>query len=112
MWEILSRFRERPISEKSREIQALCARGSPEDIDAVMRYLDDEADLPTTKVVDYYLGTVNGIEGMRRIEWYLFNGAQIQRNYATLYFARMDDWKLVNKAFRMGLIDYRQAYSK
>jgi len=109
---ILSRFRERPISEKSREIRALCGRGAPEDIDAVMRYLDEDADLPTTKVVDYYLGTVDGLEGMKRIEWYLFNGTQIQRNYATLYFSRMNEWALVNKAYETGLIDYAQAYSK
>jgi hypothetical protein len=62
--------------------------------------------------VDYYLGTMKKVEGMKRIEHYLFNGSQIQRNYSTLYFARNDDWKLVDKAYRMGLIDYVQAYSK
>jgi DNA-binding MarR family transcriptional regulator len=108
----LSKFSERPLGEKANEIRELCERGSAEDVDRVMEHLTDGADLPTTKIVDRYLGSVKTIEGMKRIEHYLFNGTQIQRNYSTLFFVRVDDWKLVNKAYRMGLIDYVQAYSK
>jgi DNA-binding MarR family transcriptional regulator len=105
-------FAERPISEKANEIMLLCRSGAPGDIDRVMDFLDETSDIPTTRIVDYYLGTVGTVEGMRRIEHYLFNGTQMQRNYATLFFARRNDWKLVDKAYRMGLIDYVQAYSK
>lgn len=108
----LSQYTERPISEIANEVKELCAVGSAEAIDTVMEYLNETTDISTTKVVDYYLGTVENIEGQKRLEYYLFNGTQLQRNYCTLYFVRIDDWKLVNKAYRMGLIDYIQAYSK
>jgi len=109
---VLSKFSERPLSEKAKEIKQYCKNGTFEGIDNVMGYLDDTSDISLTKVVDYYLGTVKTIEGMKRIEYYLFNGTQIQRNYAALFFVRIDDWKLVKKAYDMGLIDYIQAYSK
>lgn len=109
---ILSKFSERPLSEKAKEIKQYCNNGTSEDIDKVMQFLDDASDIPLTRVVDFYLGTVKTIEGMKRIEYYLFNGTQIQRNYATLFFVRIDDWMLVKQAYNMGLIDYIQAYSK
>lgn len=108
----LSRYEERPLGEKTKEIKELCETGTSEAIDRVMEFVNDDVDIPTTKIVDYYLGTVDKIEGMKRIEYYLFNGTQIQRNYSTLFFVRIDDWILVNKAYKMGLIDYIQAYSK
>jgi DNA-binding MarR family transcriptional regulator len=108
----LSRFSERPLGEKAEDIRELCERGSAEDIDRVMEYLTEGADLPTTKIVDRYLCSVKSMEGMKRIEHYLFNGTQIQRNYCTLFFVRINVWTPVNRAYRMGLIDYIQAYSK
>lgn len=108
----ISKFSERPLSEKTKEIQELCQKGTAEAIDKVMDYLDETTDIPTTKIVDYYLGTVDTLDGMKRIEYYLFNGTQIQRNYSTLFFVRINDWRLVNKAYKLGLIDYIQAYSK
>ncbi|MBN2049548.1 MAG: MarR family transcriptional regulator, partial [Spirochaetales bacterium] len=107
----LSQFQERPLREKAEEIKALCKSGTTEDIDRVMEFLDETSDIPLTRVVDYYLGRVSTLEGMKRIEHYLFRGTQIQRNYATLFFARINEWKLVDKAYNMGLIDYIQAYS-
>jgi DNA-binding MarR family transcriptional regulator len=104
--------REKSITEKGREIRSLCRRGSPVDIDSVMQCLNSEADLPTTKIVDYYLSTVENIDGIRRIEYYLFNGTQMQRNYCTLYFSRINDWKLVKRAYDLGLIDYIQAFAR
>jgi DNA-binding MarR family transcriptional regulator len=106
------RRKERSITDKSREIRTLCRRGHAKDIDRVMEYLNEDADLPTTKVIDFYLGTVDSVQGLRRIEHYLFNGTQMQRNYCTLFFARRDEWSIVNRAFTMGLIDRVQAYSR
>lgn len=92
-------------------IRELCLRGESADIDAVMRTLES-ADLPTTRAVDRYLGTVVNPSGISRIEHYLFAGSQIQRNYCTLFFARRDEWRLVNRAYAEGLIDWLQAYSR
>jgi DNA-binding MarR family transcriptional regulator len=108
----LIKRKEKSIAEKSMEIKKLCERGFKEDIDQVIAYLNEDVDLPTTKVVDFYLGTVNNIDGIKRIEHYLFNGTQMQRNYCTLYFARINEWRVVNKAYKLGLIDYAQAYSR
>jgi DNA-binding MarR family transcriptional regulator len=106
------REHQRTITERGKDIRERCARGSAPDIDRVMSLLHEKADLPTTKIIDYYLGTVRSEEGTARIEHYLFHGTQMQRNYATLFFARRDDWPLVNQAYSMGLIDYVQAYSR
>ena len=108
----LNLFSRKSITRFSEEIRECCSRGTAGDIDQVMACLEEGIDLPETKVIDYYLGTVNRFEGMKRIEHYLFEGSQIQRNYAALFFVRINDWKLVNKAYRQGLIDYVQAYSK
>lgn len=89
-----------------------CLAGSSADIDAVMAELDNDTDLPTTRAIDFFLSLVDSEEGIKRIEYYLFNGSQIQRNYCTLLFARRNDWKLVNKAYALGLIDRTQAYSR
>jgi DNA-binding MarR family transcriptional regulator len=106
------RRKERGITEKSMEIRTLRRRGHDKDIDRVMEFLNEDADLSTTKVVDFYLGTVDNVHGLRRIEHYLFHGTQMQRNYCTLFFARRDEWRIVNRAFTMGLIDRVQAYSR
>jgi DNA-binding MarR family transcriptional regulator len=106
------RGKERTIAERSIEIRKLCRRGSAGDIDHLMSFLDETTDLPTTKIIDYHLGTVDNVEGFRRIEHYLFNGSQMQRNYCTLFFARRNEWRIVNRAYDMGLIDYVQAYSR
>ena len=92
-------------------IERHCLRGESEDIDGVMAILA-AADLPTTRAVDFYLGRVTNAAGVRRIEKFLFEGTQIQRNYCTLFFARRNDWALVNRAYRNGLIDRIQAYSR
>jgi hypothetical protein len=93
-------------------IRQLCHRGRIQDIDTVVALLDQDLDIPTTKAIDFYLGQVATPGGVRRLEYYLFNGSQIQRNYCTLFFARRNDWRLVNKAYDMGLIDWIQAYSR
>ncbi|MBI9107780.1 MAG: hypothetical protein JEZ04_13615 [Spirochaetales bacterium] len=93
------------------EIKTNCLSGTATGIDAIMDTLST-ADLPTTRAVDFFLGLVEHQAGTDRIEYYLFNGTQIQRNYCTLYFARRNDWKPVNKAYKRGLIDAIQAYSR
>jgi hypothetical protein len=100
------------ITIKANTIKFLCRNGKHKDICTVLAYLNESVDLPTTKVVDYYLGTVCNPEGISCIEHYLFNGTQIQRNYCTLFFARRNDWVIVNRAYKLGLIDYIQAYSR
>ena len=93
------------------ELESMCINGGAADIDSVMEILQS-GDLPTTRAVDFHLGQVTNSAGLDRLEFYLFNGSQIQRNYATLFFARRNDWKLVNEAYSRGLIDYIQAYSR
>ncbi len=97
---------------KFEQIKLKCKRGLKNDIDEVVSLLDKNVDLPTTRAVDFYLSLVANKEGIKQIEFYLFNGTQIQRNYCTLFFARSDNWFLVNKAYKMGLIDRIQAYSR
>lgn len=99
-------------SHISTYIRERCRSGSAYDVDAVLQLLNNETDLPTTKLIDFYLGCVSNDEGISRMEYYLFNGTQIQRNYCTLFFARRNDWILVNRAYKAGLIDYKQAYSR
>ncbi len=98
--------------EKFKWIETRCLRGREEDIDEVLSLLDSKVDLPTTRAVDFYLGRVSDEKGIARIEHYLFNGIQIQRNYCTLFFARRNEWEVVNRAFALGLIDAVQAYSR
>jgi hypothetical protein len=99
----------RALSEQIRE---LCSRGSATDVEKVIALLNDTCDLPTTKTIDYYLGQIGTPEGIARVRHFLFHGTQMQRNYCTLFFARRNDWDLVNEAYRKGLIDRAQAYSR
>ena len=86
-------------------------RGSADDIDSIMKILND-ADLPVTRAVDFYLGFVNDREGINRLTYYLFTGTQIQRNYCALFFERKNEWELINRAYKEGCIDAVQAYSR
>jgi hypothetical protein len=98
-------------SERFEKIRNHCLTGGAAGIDNVMATLNS-ADLPTTRAVDFYLGRVENQAGVERIEHFLFNGTQIQRNYCTLYFVRRNEWKPVNRAYNLGLIDSIQAYSR
>jgi len=86
--------------------------GTADDIDLIMNDLTLESSLPTTRYIDFALSCVTTTEGINRIKHYLFNGSQIQRNYACLFFNRMHEWPIVKKAFDLGLIDEIQAYSR
>ena len=84
------------------QIKDRCSRGTKQDIDEVIGLLNETVDLPTTKAIDFYLGRVTNPEGTDRIAFYLFQGSQIQRNYCTLYFARRNEWNIVNEAYNSG----------
>ncbi len=106
------RMSEKSMGQKADEIKALCKEGTSEAIDQVMSLLDETADLPTTKIIDFHLGTVSSTKGVQRIEHYLFKGTQMQRNYCTLFFARRNEWQIVKNAYEKGLIDHIQAYAR
>ncbi len=86
--------------------------GAPIDIDFIMQNLTYESTFAMTRYVDFALGLVTNKDGVARIEHYLFNGSQIQRNYASLFFNRRGDWEIVKKAFHQGLIDETQAFAR
>ena len=87
-------------------------RGTRGDIDEVMARLTQDATLAETRNIDFALSFVVKPEGLERLKHYLFNGTQIQRNYATLYFNRRGDWKYVKQAYEQGLIDEVQAFAR
>ncbi|MFN8240418.1 MAG: hypothetical protein U0X39_06650 [Bacteroidales bacterium] len=86
--------------------------GSGTDIDFIMMNLTPESTFAVTRYVDFALGLVTTRLGIKRIEHYLFNGTQIQRNYASLFFNRRGDWEVVKRAFNQGLIDEIQAFAR
>jgi len=93
------------------EIRELARDGGSGSVDQIMLILES-SDIPISRAVDFYLGTINNELGLARIEHYLFNGSQIQRNYSTLFFSRRDEWEVVHRAYKLGLIDYIQAYAR
>jgi hypothetical protein len=86
--------------------------GDPKDVDFIMKNLNSESTFAMTRYVDFSLGLVTYEMGIARIEHYLFNGSQIQRNYSSLFFNRRGDWEIVKKAFQLGLIDEIQAFAR
>lgn len=86
--------------------------GAPADVDFIMQNLTNESTFAMTRYVDFALGLVTDKDGVDRIEYYLFNGSQIQRNYASLFFNRRGDWEIVKRAFHQGLIDEIQAFAR
>jgi hypothetical protein len=86
--------------------------GDPNDVDFIMQNLNSESTFAMTRYIDFSLGLVTNELGIARIEHYLFNGSQIQRNYSSLFFNRRGDWEIVKKAFHLGLIDEIQAFAR
>ena len=86
--------------------------GSSKDIDLIMEKLTTDSTLAMTRNIDFALSLVENTEGVERIDYYLFNGTLIQRNYASLYLNRLGKWKSVKNAYEQGLIDEIQAYSR
>mgnify|MGYP001155560569 CR=1 FL=1 len=93
--------------------QSLGRRGTPADVDAIMLLLQTDASFSATRLADYALSLVGTLEGRRRIEHYLFHGAElIQRNYAALFFKRRGDEARIRRAVEQGLIDAVQGLSR
>jgi hypothetical protein len=86
--------------------------GAPGDVDIMMESLERDPVSSPHKLIDYTLGLVKNIEGQLRIEYYLFNGTLVQRNYAALYFKRIGEIEILTEAVEMGCIDRVQAFSK
>jgi hypothetical protein len=95
-----------------RDLTIRADNGNSSDIDYIMGKLTISARLSMTRFVDYSLSRVENVEGMKRIRFYLFNGTIIQRNYASLFFNRLGEWKVVKEAFDKGLIDEIQAFAR
>lgn len=86
--------------------------GTIQDVDWIMNQLNSNSTLVLTRYIDFALSLVENKEGVDRLKHYLFHGTKIQRNYASLYFNRLDKWKIVKKAYELGLIDEMQAYCR
>ena len=86
--------------------------GKQEDVDRLMKALIASDDLATSKLVDFALGLIQNRDGFARLRYYLFQGTQMQRNYAALYFKRKGIDDLLDEAVILGKIDREQAYSK
>jgi hypothetical protein len=91
---------------------AMGRKGKASDVDTLIESLENDQNSATYKLVDYTLGLVNTDEGKERIRYYLFNGTQIQRNYAALYFKRTKAKDILIEAVKQGCIDRIQAFSK
>ncbi len=96
----------------AKEMIDRAVNGQVDDVDFIIGHLTHDVTLSITRIVDYALGLVETDAGVERVEYYLFNGAKIQRNYATLFLGRRGDWDVVNRAFSQGLIDDIQAYAR
>ncbi len=79
-------------------------QGTPEHVDIMMRSLEEDPHSSPHKLIDYTLGLVDNRQGKDRIEYYLFNGTTVQRNYAALYFKRRNDRLILAEAVKKGCI--------
>jgi hypothetical protein len=94
------------------ELERRARSGRTSDINYLMENLKVSLPGAHCKMIDYALGQVSSREGRERIKHFLFNGSQIQRNYAALYFKRLGAVILIEEAFQQGCIDEIQAYSR
>lgn len=94
------------------ELTERAENGTPEDVDFIMSKLTVDSSLVMTRFIDFSLSLVEKTNGISRIEYYLFNGTLIQRNYCSLYFNRRYDFEIVIRAYKAGLIDEIQAFAR
>jgi len=97
---------------KLQELIEKAETGEVVDVDFIMSHLTSESTFELTRYVDFALSLVDNINGISRIEYYLFNGSLIQRNYSSLFFNRRLDYDIVMRAFSQGLIDEIQAFAR
>ncbi len=100
------------FSGKLSELIERAELGNEADVDFLMQHLTPDSTLAMTRYVDFAISLVENEKGIQRLEYYLFNGIQIQRNYCALFFNRRGDWELVEKAYEQGLIDEIQAFAR
>jgi hypothetical protein len=100
------------FSGKLRELIERAEIGNIEDVDHIMGHLTGDSTFAMTRYVDYALSLVENKKGISQIEYYLFKGTLIQRNYSCLFFNRRGDFNIVNRAFNQGLIDEIQTFSR
>ncbi len=91
---------------------ALAKQGTKDSVRAIMKKLNKNMTIAESKFIDFALGHVEAEEGVNEMTRFLFHGTQIQRNYCALYFGRKDEYLLIRKAYDMGLIDAKQAFSR
>lgn len=101
---------DRPLT--LRELKQKGKSGRATDVDELMGHLELSQSLSRCKLIDYALGLVSLAEGRDRIRYFLFNGSQIQRNYAALYFKRQEAGQILDEAVQRGCIDQTQAYAR
>ncbi len=105
-------MRNKTFNGKLQELINRAESGNTEDVDYILNHLNDSPTFAVTRYVDYALSLVENLDGIERLEYYLFNGSLIQRNYCSLYFNRRGDWTIVKKALHQGLIDETQAFAR
>lgn len=88
----------------------LAKEGTKASIDEIMKHLNARMTLAESKFIDFALGHIECDEGSNIMEYYLFHGTQIQRNYCTLFFGRRGEYLIIGKAYDAGLIDAKQAF--
>jgi hypothetical protein len=93
------------------DLKQRATSGRAADVDFLMENLDLSRTFSRCKVIDYALSLVSSAEGQARLAHFLFNGSQVQRNYAALYFKRRGNGQLIDEAVQRGCIDEIQAYS-
>jgi len=86
--------------------------GNSSDVDYFMSYLAKESNLETIKLVDFAISQIRSVQGIERIKYYLFNGTQIQRNYAALYFKRHKKNEVLIEALAKKRIDQELVFSR
>lgn len=95
------------ISEAAKRVDS----GKSSDVDYFMSYLDTKTPIATIKLIDFALSQIRSQEGVKQIEYYLFNGTKIQRSYAALYLKRHGFDDVLLEALIQKCIDEKQAFS-
>lgn len=95
-----------------KKLTEMALSGNAGHIDTMMAELHEGQTVLVCKKIDYALSIVEHREMRKRIQYYLFNGTDIQRNYSALYFKRRGNTEILKLAYRKGCIDEKQAFSK
>ncbi len=91
---------------------ALAKMGTMESITILIDKLHKDMTLKESRFVDFALGQIDTEHGHKIMEYYIMNGTQIQRNYCALYFGRLGDYDIIQKAYDAGKIDATQAWAR